>query len=129
MENVSSEPSAGGRAAERLGDCVWALAICVALAVPPAVRIAGRGFVLCDDAPRAPRFVRLRLDPNVAPVGLMPALPGVGPVLAARIDAERRRVPFTGADDLLRVHGIGPATLAALRPHVRFGPTRTGRGP
>jgi competence protein ComEA len=43
-------------------------------------------------------------------------LPGVGPVLAARIAAAR---PFTSVEDLLNVSGIGEATLEKLRPYVR----------
>lgn len=47
------------------------------------------------------------------------ALPGVGPVLAARIVAHRdEHGAFTSADDLLAVEGIGDKTLAALRDHV-----------
>jgi hypothetical protein len=116
-------------APERIGDCVWALVLAAALLVPPLVRIAARGGVLRDDVPRPPIFRRLRLDPNLAPVGLLPVLPGVGPVTAARIDAARRDLPFRDADDLLRVHGIGPATVEALRPHLRFGPTRVDAEP
>ncbi len=114
---------------ERIGDFVLALVICALLVVSPLVTIVRHGFVLRDDVPRAPVAWRLRIDPNVATVGLMPVLPGVGPVLAARIDEARRRMPFRDADDLLRVYGIGPVTLAALRPHLRFGPTRTSPGP
>ena len=132
----AADPAPSARAAappsarpERVGDCVLAIVICIALSVPPLVRVAAQGGMLRDDTPRPPRFRRLQVDPNVAPVGLLPALPGVGPVLAARIDEARRRMPFRDADDLLRVHGIGPATLEALRPHVRCGPTRTSRGP
>lgn len=98
----------------------------------PLITLVQRGWVLRDDVPRAPLVRRLRVDPNIAPVGLMPVLPGVGPVLASRIDEERRRMPFREADDLLRVHGIGPVILASIRPHLRFGPTpRTSpaRGP
>lgn len=43
-------------------------------------------------------------------------LPGVGPVLAARIVAAR---PFRSVDDLTNVSGIGPTTLEKLRPYVR----------
>ena len=46
-------------------------------------------------------------------------LPGVGPVLAARILQAR---PFKAVDDLRRVKGIGAKTLEKLRPHVRIGP-------
>lgn len=99
-----------------------AVALALALAVPAAVVLVRRGGDPRDDVPRAPRFRRLVLDPNLAPVGLLPVLPGVGPVLADRIDAERRRMPFRDVEDLARVNGIGPATLDALRPHLRFGP-------
>lgn len=43
-------------------------------------------------------------------------LPGVGPVLAARIVAAR---PFTSVEDLVGVSGIGPTTLEKLRPYVK----------
>jgi competence ComEA-like helix-hairpin-helix protein len=63
------------------------------------------------------------LDPNRAGAEALVALPGVGPVLARRIVEERERSgPFRGPDDLLRVRGIGPATLNRLRPYLRFGP-------
>jgi DNA uptake protein ComE-like DNA-binding protein len=48
-------------------------------------------------------------------------LPGVGPVLAARIDEARRGgIIFRGPADLLAVKGIGPAALARLSPLVVF---------
>lgn len=46
-------------------------------------------------------------------------LPGIGPSLAARIVAERERGgAFRGAADLLRVPGIGPRKLEAIRPFL-----------
>jgi competence protein ComEA len=42
-------------------------------------------------------------------------LPGIGPALAARIEAGR---PYARVDDLIDVPGIGPATLEKLLPHV-----------
>lgn len=56
-----------------------------------------------------------RVSVNSASLTELQALPGVGPVMAARIVAAR---PFSRVDDLLRVPGIGPATLARLRPLV-----------
>ena len=52
------------------------------------------------------------------------ALPGIGPVLAARI-VEHRRLHgrFHHVDELLLVHGIGPRLLEKLRPWLRE-PTR-----
>lgn len=45
-------------------------------------------------------------------------LPGIGPALARRIIEERERGAFRSVDELTRVSGIGPATLARLRPWV-----------
>lgn len=59
------------------------------------------------------------VDVNRASPPELEALPGVGPVLAARIVAYRdEHGTFTSADDLLAVEGIGDKTLAALRDHV-----------
>ncbi len=58
---------------------------------------------------------------NLAPAESLTALPGVGPVLASRIVAERTRGgPFRDADDLVRVRGIGPRTAARLAPLLTF---------
>ncbi len=43
------------------------------------------------------------------------ALPGIGPVKASTIIAERKKQVFCNIDELLRVNGIGPAILANLR--------------
>ena len=57
---------------------------------------------------------------NTASAAELEELPGIGPVLAARIVADRERNGlFKSVDDLDRVSGIGPATLARLRPLVR----------
>lgn len=61
----------------------------------------------------APALVSL----NHAPASELEGLPRVGPVLARRIVAGR---PYRRLDDLLRVAGIGPATLEQLRPRVRL---------
>jgi competence protein ComEA len=48
-------------------------------------------------------------------------LPGVGPVLAARIDEARRGgIIFRAPADLLTIKGIGPAAMARLAPLVIF---------
>ncbi len=62
---------------------------------------------------------RLVVDPNVAPLEVLLALPSVGPVLAGKIVTERERRPFESLEDLdRRVDGVGPATMAALSPHL-----------
>ncbi|MBI3961680.1 MAG: helix-hairpin-helix domain-containing protein [Deinococcus sp.] len=58
----------------------------------------------------------LRVNLNTATQAELEALPGIGPVLARRIIENR---PYSSVDDLLRVSGIGPATLERLRPLVR----------
>lgn len=56
---------------------------------------------------------------NVAGVVELQRLPGVGPVLAARIIAHREQFgPFATVEELLDVPGIGEGKLAALREAV-----------
>ena len=61
-----------------------------------------------------------RLDLDSASVADLDRLPGIGPVLAARI-VEHRRVHgrFHHVDELLLVPGIGPRLLERLRPWLR----------
>lgn len=48
-------------------------------------------------------------------------LPGVGPVLAARLDEARRAGKvFRTPADLLGIKGIGPAAVSRLSPLIRF---------
>lgn len=51
---------------------------------------------------------------NTAPAAELEELPGVGPVLAARIVADREaNGPFASLDDAQRVSGVGPALVAS----------------
>ncbi len=60
-----------------------------------------------------------RISLNRATPEELESLPGVGPVLAARIVAYRdQNGPFTEVEDLLDVPGIGEAILASLRDLV-----------
>jgi competence protein ComEA len=64
----------------------------------------------------------LPVDLNLASRELLEQLPGVGPSLAGAIVADREaRGPFPTVDALTRVAGIGPATLAELRPFLEVG--------
>jgi DNA uptake protein ComE-like DNA-binding protein len=75
-----------------------------------------------DEAP-AP-VPLLVVDPNTAPPRILMALPRLGPSLVGRIVAARAEAPFRSIDDLdARVRGLGPATIKALRPHLRIDPT------
>ena len=59
------------------------------------------------------------------------AVPGIGPVLAARIVAHRAaHGPFQRVEDVLDVNGVGPKTLERLAPYltVDAGPLRVYAG-
>lgn len=57
---------------------------------------------------------------NRASAADLESLPGVGPVLAERIEAFREaNGPFGEVEDLLQVPGIGEAKLASMRDLVR----------
>ncbi|HZJ10797.1 MAG TPA: helix-hairpin-helix domain-containing protein [Trueperaceae bacterium] len=56
-----------------------------------------------------------RISLNAATPAELDALPGIGPVIAARIVEHR---PYARIDDLMRVPGIGPRTLERLAPLV-----------
>ena len=62
-----------------------------------------------------------RVDVSRADVEELQALPGIGPALAERIVAARKEQMFTSLDDLVRVRGIGAATIERLRPYATVG--------
>lgn len=59
-----------------------------------------------------------RLDPNAAPEEQLRRLPGVGPVRARAMVEARSAGRFRTPEDLLRVPGIGEATLARIAGHL-----------
>ncbi len=72
-------------------------------------------------------FVILRGDPSTGPVNpntadaiVLASLPSVGPEIAEKIIAKRKEKPFTKAEDLLDVPGIGPKTLEKMRTRLKF---------
>jgi competence protein ComEA len=70
------------------------------------------------------RPVPVLVDVNHADLTELQTLPGIGPAIAERMLVARREQVFTSLDDLIRVRGIGPATVERLRPHATV-----GRGP
>jgi len=65
------------------------------------------------------------LDLNRATARQLDDLPGVGPVLAARILDHRRRFgSFRTVEDLRAIRGIGPRLFERLRTRLSAGPTR-----
>lgn len=64
-----------------------------------------------------------RLDLNSATAAELQKLPGIGEGLSAAIVADREaNGPFSSAEDLLRVPGIGEKRLEAIRDLVTVGP-------
>ena len=62
------------------------------------------------------------VDLNTAEAAELERLPGIGPVLSARIIAERRRSgPFRSVDELSRVPGISQEVIERLRRLVVAG--------
>lgn len=60
-----------------------------------------------------------KIDINRAEPWLLEALPGIGEVLAQRIvDYRSENGPFRRIEDLLKVSGIGEATLEKIRDYI-----------
>jgi DNA uptake protein ComE-like DNA-binding protein len=57
-----------------------------------------------------------KIDINTATEKELRMIPGIGPVMAARIIAAR---PFRSADDLKKVNGIGDKKYAKVRPYLQ----------
>ena len=55
---------------------------------------------------------------NTATVQQLAFLPGVGPAKAEAIVRTRQRRPFANVNQIVRVRGIGRATLRRLRPYL-----------
>lgn len=113
-----------------MAGCLLALAL-AAPGRPPPPRTAG-------PAPggAAGLLFGRPLDPNRAAPAALEALPRIGPARAAAIAAAREGAPFCRLEDLLRVPGIGPHTLAAAAPGLALAPPpaacpppRAGAGP
>jgi competence protein ComEA len=91
--------------------------------VPPWPGAGGAGGAVTGAARAGAAGAGGRIDVNAADAALLETLPGVGPVLAARIVAYRDSVGrFASPDELLSVRGVGEATLARLRGQVEVRP-------
>ena len=66
------------------------------------------------EAPAAEGVVNV----NTATSEQLQLLPGIGPAKAEAILDARRRQPFAAVDQIVRVRGIGRATLRRLRPYL-----------
>jgi len=89
-----------------------------AAAERPAAKQTGRRRSTPHAVPADFRLYPLRFL-SAAPPDSLVLLPGIGPVLAARIaDARTGKSPYTNWNDLLAVRGIGPKTVERLRSLV-----------
>ena len=103
------------------------------LSVVIALRLYRNRAYVSDPQPARPaRFDDLadRLDPNTATWQELSVLPQIGEVRARAIVAYREsslargHIAFTREEDLMKIAGIGPATLATLRPYLEFPATQ-----
>lgn len=95
--------------------------------VPPRSLRSGDRLVTGTDAPcwlsrmdaAVIATLALAVDVNRAAAAELATLPGIGPKLARRILAHRRRHgPFVRPEDLRGVRGIGRRLLARIRPRL-----------
>jgi len=77
-------------------------------------------YVLMDRERTMDEKTELAVNLNTATGEELAALPGIGPDLAARIEAQR---PYHSEEDLLKVKGIGKVLLGRLQPLVSFNST------
>lgn len=120
--------AAGGAAADaRLGELNLAAVVAdgaqVVIGTPakPASEVRGDGSAGATGAAGASGAAAgAQVNLNTATIDQLDALPGVGPVTAQNILAWRaQHQRFTRVDELQEVDGIGPKTMAQLKPHVR----------
>ncbi len=90
---------------------VAVLGICAVAAILWMGRTTFRSDIIPNHS-RSPGVTLLQIDINQADVREFALLPGVGPVLASRIVADRRQNgSFHSLEDLSRIHGIGQKTI------------------
>ncbi|MBI2854635.1 MAG: ComEA family DNA-binding protein [Chloroflexi bacterium] len=83
---------------------------------------ADEGYLHLDVPLASKRSQAQKVDVNRAEAWLLQVLPGIGPDKARAIGEYRgSHGPFRAAEDLLRVPGIGEATLEAIKPFITMG--------
>ncbi len=95
--------------------------------VPPGTRIRvteRHGEIVLSSEPMSAyscMTLGLKIPLNRVPRDELPALPGVGPVLAEAIAETRTELGgFKQVEELRTVRGIGPKLLQGIRPHIRL---------
>jgi competence protein ComEA len=109
---VPSRNISAHRVHRRWVECVLLVAV-LGLAI---ARILPSGDVRADDGRPAAANLVHRVDLNRAAWYELADLPGIGEAKARTIVEDREaRGPFSALEDLDRVPGIGPATVARIR--------------
>jgi len=111
-----------GQSLLRRGEQVL-LAVVVAIALSAMMAAwfyqGGRRGQLIEIDRAEPVEIVYQVDINRASWPEMAQLPDIGETLARRIVASRESTgPFRDHDDLQRVRGIGPKTLAGIKPYL-----------
>lgn len=108
----------------RFALCLFALAAFI-LTGPAVAQVAPKAqAVKKKDAKKKDGLVNV----NTATASELTELHGVGKKKAARIVADRKENgPFRSLDDLQRVKGIGPKTVAKNRPRMTVGKVKPGK--
>ena len=98
------------------------LAVVFAFAAQSAVVIAQNGRSPSAAGVAAPPMVNI----NTALATQFEALPGVGPVTAARIiEYREKNGPFKKVEELMNVRGMGEKTFLKLRPQLTITAPKT----
>lgn len=114
---VDAVRAAGGL---RRGGELGATNLARVLADGERIEVGGQQAGVAGEAGGGTGSVGGLLDLNAATAEQLDALPGIGPVTAAKILGWRStHKRFSVVDELAEVPGIGPKTLADLRPLVR----------
>lgn len=120
----------------RRGEVLLVCAACVCAALAAGVRAGSaatarivppvpvRTSAPAETAAAAPAETALKVNINTADADELALLPGIGETLSARIVAYREaHGPFSGAEALLEVPGIGEGRLRAIRDYITVGET------
>jgi competence protein ComEA len=116
------------------------LTIVAALFVYLAIRYFAHPSFISNPQPVEPARAREladRIDPNTADIATLAALPTLGEKRAKLIvdfrESRRANKPnalvFARLEDLLRIRGIGAATIDQLRPYLSFPTTAPSTAP
>lgn len=107
--------------------CVTRTAFLLAIAIALALGVLLAGFAWRSGRAGPDLVLDDRINPNTASLGSLLRLPGVGVQRAQAIVAYRQRAgqqragpAFRDPCDLEAVPGLGPATVRAMAPYLRF---------